>query len=337
MEVSINTCTHRLANHVIFVLLHPETTHHISPQLTMTVTAQLPIVDLSSPDHLSLANSIRRACEEYGFFYLINHGIEKGFIAEVFEESKKLFSLPLNEKMKLFRQNYRGYVPLYSQNFDFASRNSKGSANESFSIGPLENSENRWPSEEVPPSWKPTMEAYHTNLLSTGKRVLSLMALALKLDKDYFDKIGAPQGTLRLLHYPGEVERSEEEILSVAAHSDFGMITLLMTEGVPGLQVCRDKFKETPTWENVLHMDGAFIVNIGDLMERWTNCSFRSTLHRVIPAGQKRYSMAYFVNPNPDCIVQCLESCYSESCPRRFPPIRSGDYIKELLRLTYDS
>ncbi|XP_050227004.1 2-oxoglutarate-Fe(II) type oxidoreductase hxnY-like [Mercurialis annua] len=307
----------------------------------MAETAKLPIVDLSSPDHFSIANSIRQGCAEYGFFYLINHGIEKGLIAKVFEESKKFFSLPLSDKMRLIRQNHRGYAPLFAQNLDVSSPNSKGGANESFYIGPLQNSElNQWPSQEVLPSWKPTMEAYHKKLLSTGTRVLSLMALALKLDKDYFEKIGAldqPDAFLRLLHYPGELMHSEEEIFGASAHSDFGMITLLMTDGVPGLQVCRDKFKETRTWENVLHMDGAFIVNTGDLMERWTNCSFRSVLHRVIPTGQERYSMAFFLNPNPICVVECLKSCSSESCPQKFPPIRSGDYIKERLRLTYGS
>ncbi|WRX19532.1 Oxoglutarate/iron-dependent dioxygenase - like 10 [Theobroma cacao] len=81
----------------------------------------------------------------------------------------------------------------------------------------------------------------------------------------------------------------------------------------------------------------AFIVNIGDMMERWTNCLFRSTLHRVLPPGQERYSVAFFINPNKDCIVECLESCCSESCPPRFLPIRCLDYLEERLRLTYGS
>ncbi|XP_050227012.1 2-oxoglutarate-Fe(II) type oxidoreductase hxnY-like [Mercurialis annua] len=306
----------------------------------MPAAAQLPIVDLSSPDH-SIADSIRQACEEYGFFYLINHGVEKDLIAQVFEESKNFFSLPLSDKMKLIRQNHRGYTPLLAQNLDVSSPNSKGGANESFYIGPLENSElNQWPSQEVLPSWRPRMEAYQRKLLSTGKIILSFMALALNLDKDYFEKIGAldqPHAFLRLLHYPDVVKHSEEEIFGASAHSDFGMITLLVTDGVPGLQVCREKYEEPRTWENVLHMEGAFIVNTGDLMERWTNCSFRSVLHRVIPVGQERYSMAFFLNPNPNCLVQCLESCCSESYPQRFPPIRSGDYIKERVRLSFGS
>ncbi|XP_050227008.1 2-oxoglutarate-Fe(II) type oxidoreductase hxnY-like [Mercurialis annua] len=306
----------------------------------MTEAAKLPTVDLSSPDHSSIANSIRQACAEYGFFYVINHEVEKDFVDKVFEGSKEFFSLPLSEKMKLIRKNHRGYSPLLAQNLSFSS-NSKGDANESFYIGPFEKSVlEQWPSQEVLPSWRPIMEAYHRKVLSLGKRILSFIALALNLDKDYFEKIGAlnqPQAILRLLYYPGELVHSEEEIFGASAHSDFGMITLLVTDGVPGLQVCREKCKETQTWENVLHMDGAFIVNTGDMMERWTNCSFRSILHRVIPAGQERYSMAFFLNPNPNCIVQCLESCCSESCPQRFPPIRSGDYIKERLRLMYGS
>ncbi|CAI0417976.1 unnamed protein product [Linum tenue] len=115
-------------------------------------------------------------------------------------------------------------------------------------------------------------------LRSAARRLISLIALALKLDEDYFVK--------------------------------------------PSYRALPDS--------------RCFIVNIGDMMERWTNCLFRSTLHRVMPTGQERYSMAFFMDPNPDCIVECLESCCSESCPPRFPAIRSGDYFTERFRLTYD-
>ncbi|XP_021911316.1 2-oxoglutarate-Fe(II) type oxidoreductase-like, partial [Carica papaya] len=101
--------------------------------------------------------------------------------------------------------------------------------------------------------------------------------------------------------------------------------------------VCREKFKQLRIWEDVPNITGAFFVNIGDMMERWTNCLFRSTLHRVMPAGQERFSVAFFLDPNEDCLVECLESCCSESCPPRFPPIRSGDYLTERFRLTYGS
>ncbi|KDP39906.1 hypothetical protein JCGZ_03437 [Jatropha curcas] len=307
----------------------------------MAEAAKLPVIDLSSPDRFATANSIRQACVEYGFFYLVNHGVEEELLSRVFEESSKFFSLPLDEKMKLPRKEHRGYTPLHAENLD-PSSGSKGDSKEGFYIGPLEKNANlnQWPSEEDLPSWRLTLEAYYNKVMSAAKRLVSLIALALNLDEHYFEKVGAldnPQGFLRLLHYPGDLGNPEEEIFGASAHSDYGMITLLATDGVPGLQVCREKFKEPRIWENVSHMPGAFIVNIGDMTERWTNCLFRSTLHRVMPTGQERYSLAFFLDPNPDCIVQCLESCCSESFPQRFPPICSGDYLQERLRVTYGS
>uniref|UniRef100_A0A5B6ZL38 Putative 1-aminocyclopropane-1-carboxylate oxidase-like n=1 Tax=Davidia involucrata TaxID=16924 RepID=A0A5B6ZL38_DAVIN len=308
----------------------------------MAKALQLPIIDLSSPDRISTANSIRQACVEYGFFYLINHGVEEELLERVFDESKNLFSLSLEEKVKLARKEHRGYTPLYAENLD-PSSSSKGDSKESFYIGPLESitthsNLNQWPPEEVLPCWRSTMETYYEKVLTAGKRLISVIALALNLDEDFFEKVGAfnpPMPFLRLLHYPGDL--SDEEIYGASAHSDYGMITLLATDGVGGLQVCREKFKQPQVWEDVHQINGAFIVNIGDMMERWTNCLFRSTLHRVMPTGQERYSMAFFIDPNPECVVECLKSCCSESSPPRFPPICSGDYLKERLRVTYAS
>ncbi|XP_028956826.1 kihadalactone A synthase LFS-like isoform X2 [Malus domestica] len=280
-----------------------------------TEAVNLPIIDLSSSDSISSANSIRQACIEYGFFYLVNHGVEEELFAEVFDRSRNFFSLPLEDKLKLTRKHHRGYTPLFMENLDFASS-----------------------SKDILPSWRPAMELYYRKVLSAGKRLISLIALALNLDEDFFEKVGAlnkPRGLLRLLHYPGELGSTDEEIYGASAHSDYGMVTLLASNGVPGLQVCRDKSKQPRIWEDVLHIDGAFIVNIGDMMERWTNCLFRSTLHRVMPAGQERYSVAFFMDPNEDCVVECLKSCCSEESPARFPPVRSGDYLEERFRLTY--
>ncbi|XP_047093663.1 2-oxoglutarate-Fe(II) type oxidoreductase hxnY-like isoform X2 [Lolium rigidum] len=131
----------------------------------------------------------------------------------------------------------------------------------------------------------------------------------------------------------GEVNESDNGNYGASAHSDYGMITLLATDGTPGLQICREKDKED--WKDVHHIEGALIVNIGDLLERWTNSVFRSTLHRVVSVGKERYSAAYFLDPNPDLVVQCLESCCCEAYPPRFPPIKAGDYLKERLSATY--
>ncbi|XP_008238433.1 PREDICTED: UPF0676 protein C1494.01-like [Prunus mume] len=300
----------------------------------MTAALKLPIIDLSSPDSLSSATSIRQACIECGFFYLVNHGVEEELLGRVFEESSKLFSLPLEDKLKLARKQHRGYTPLFSENLDPTST-SKGDSKESYYIGPLDDltrsNLNQWPSEDILPSWRPTMESYYRKVLSAGKRLISLIALALNLDEEFFEKEGAlnkPTAVLRLLHYPGKLGSTDEEIYGASAHSDYGMVTLLASNGVPGLQAC---------FFFLVNCQLAFIVNIGDMLERWTNCLFRSTLHRVMPAGQERYSVAFFLDPNEDFVVECLKSCCSEASPPRFPPIRSGDYLKERLRLTYGS
>ncbi|XP_042512005.1 protein DOWNY MILDEW RESISTANCE 6-like isoform X1 [Macadamia integrifolia] len=117
----------------------------------MAETLKLPVIDLSSTDRISTAKSIRRACVDFGFFYLVNHGVEEELFKRVFEESKNLFSLPLEEKMKLARKEQRGYTPFYAEKLD-TSLNSRGDLKESFYIGPVEGSMtltnlNQWPSE----------------------------------------------------------------------------------------------------------------------------------------------------------------------------------------------
>uniref|UniRef100_A0A7N0RCR3 Fe2OG dioxygenase domain-containing protein n=1 Tax=Kalanchoe fedtschenkoi TaxID=63787 RepID=A0A7N0RCR3_KALFE len=248
----------------------------------MAKPANLPIIDLSSSDLEHSAKSIRQACMEYGFFYLVNHGVGEELLDRVFSESRKFFALPLEEKMKLARKNHRGYTPLYAENLN-PSASSRGDSKESFYIGPLEDDSvqcklNQWPLEDGAASWKCTMETYYEHVLDAGKRLISLIAQALNVEQDFFGKVGAtddPNGFLRLLHYPGVLEVSDEERYGASAHSDYGMITLLATDGVGGLQVCREKSSHPQIWEDVLSLKGAFIVNIGDMLERWTNCLFR--------------------------------------------------------------
>ncbi|KAJ8557949.1 hypothetical protein K7X08_004715 [Anisodus acutangulus] len=281
----------------------------------MTESIQLPIIDLTSPDRISTARAIRQACVEVGFFYLINHGVDEKLFKQVVEQSKQLFSLPLEEKMKLVRRKHRGYTPLYAEKLDPTSA-TQGDSKESFYIGPLEGKSvvsnlNQWPAEEVLPCWRSTIEDYHRRVLDAGIRLISLVALALELDEDFFHKAGAcdsPNGFLRLLHYPGKLQLPEQVVYGASAHSDYGMLTLLATDGVGGLQVCREKFKRPQKWEDVHHLSGAFIVNIGDMMERWTNCLFRSTLHRVMPTGKERYSVTLkILFPVPVFVLLLLE------------------------------
>ncbi|XP_028080075.1 2-oxoglutarate-Fe(II) type oxidoreductase hxnY-like isoform X5 [Camellia sinensis] len=156
------------------------------------------------------------------------------------------------------------------------------------------------------------MEKYHREALEVAKAISRIIALALNLEVDFFDRqemLGKPIANLRLLHYEGRVSDPMKGIYGAGAHSDFGLITLLATDDVFGLQICKDKDAKPQKWEFVAPLKGAFIVNLGDMLERWSNCIFRSTLHRVVGNGQERYSIAYFVEPNHDCLLECLPTC----------------------------
>ncbi|KAL0680127.1 hypothetical protein Bca4012_008108 [Brassica carinata] len=219
---------------------------------------------------------------------------------EVFEQSKKFFDLPLEDKMKALRnETHRGYSPALEQNQIHGDYNK-----ESFFMGteglkddPLKAKPfyrpNIWPDSDVLPGWRMTMENYHQELLRVCKAIARILALALDLDADYFntsEMLENPIAYMRLLHYEGGMSDSSRGIYGCGAHTDHGMMTLLATDGVMGLQICKDKDMKPQKWEYVPSIDGAYIVNLGDVLERWSNGLFKSTMHRVLANGQDRYS-----------------------------------------------
>jgi isopenicillin N synthase-like dioxygenase len=203
-----------------------------------------------------------------------------------------------------------------------------------------------------------------------AKSIARIIALALNLEEDFFDKpemLGEPIATLRLLHYEGgqktghaflpfsillhkkhnefcrlmflfssgKVSNPAEGVFGAGAHSDYGLITLLATDDVVGLQICKDRNAQPQVWEYVAPVKGGFIVNLGDMLERWSNCIFRSTLHRVVLDGRERHSIAFFVEPSHDCVVECLPTCKSESNPPKFPPITCSAYLSQRYKDTH--
>ncbi|CAL5419381.1 unnamed protein product [Camellia sinensis] len=155
--------------------------------------------------------------------------------------------------------------------------------------------------------------------MPVAKAISRIIALALNLEVDFFDRqemLGKPIANLRLLHYEGRVSDSMKGIYGAGAHFDFGLITLLATNDVFGLQFARIRMLNLRSGIcSTIKRLRAFIVNLGDMLERWGNCIFRSTLHRVVGNGQERYSIAYFVEPNHDCLVECLPTCQSQENP----------------------
>ncbi|XP_031383106.1 2-oxoglutarate-Fe(II) type oxidoreductase hxnY-like isoform X2 [Punica granatum] len=315
----------------------------------VTKVSNLNCIDLSSSDIQRSVSLLKQACLDCGFFYVINHGISEEFMEEVFDQSKRFFTLPLSEKMKLLRnEKHRGYTPLLDELLD-PNNQVHGDYKEGYYIGvevPVDDPEaekpfygpNVWPTTDILPGWRDTMEKYHQKALEAARSVARIIALALDLEIDFFDKpemLGQPIATLRLLHYGGDISNPSVGIFGAGAHSDYGLITLLATDNVLGLQICKDKDAKPQVWEYVPPIKGAFIVNLGDMLERWSNCIFKSTLHRVLGNGQERYSIAYFVEPSHDCLVECLPTCKSEENPPKFPPIKCAAYLSQRYKDTH--
>ncbi|XP_076951043.1 azadirone synthase LFS-like [Bidens hawaiensis] len=312
-------------------------------------SSSLNSIDLSSPDITNSVSLLKQACMDSGFFYVTNHGISQELMDQVFGQSKHFFDLPLDEKMKLLRnEKHRGYTPVFDELLD-PVKQLHGDYKEGIYLGievPEDDPKaqrtffgpNLWPDSDVLPGWRQTMEKYHQQALEVVRKTARLIALALDLDANFFEQpemLGDPIAILRLLHYGGQVSNPAKGLYGAGAHSDYGLITLLATDGVSGLQICKDKDAKPQVWEYVEPIKGAFVVNLGDMLERWSNGVFRSTLHRVLGNGEERYSVPYFVEPGHDCVVECLPTCQSEQNPPKFPPIKCETYLLQQYRDTH--
>lgn len=320
----------------------------------MTLTARevsatsLPVIDvsgLSASDpgtRAAVGRALRDACLDKGFFYVTGHGVPQGLIDAVFAENKAFFDLPLDAKMKTDKaQSFcnRGYEPMRGQALD---PNAPADLKEGFYIGPemalndprviarrFNRGPNQWPQDL--PGFRAVMRAYFAAMQDLGERLMRGMALSLDLPEDHFaDFCTDPLITLRLLHYPPQPEGAAENEMGAGAHTDFGGLTLLLQDEVGGLQV-QDASGE---WIHAQPVPGAFVVNLGDMIARWTNGRYRSTLHRVVNAsGRERYSVPFFYTGNPDVLVESLD----RTAPAKYPPITVEDHLRSMYDKTYSA
>lgn len=306
-------------------------------------TIHIPTIQLNSPNKRENAETLRKACIETGFFYLDDHSIPLTFLDQVFQQSKELFELPLSEKNLLNdKVTNRGYTAFEEQALDVSVQTKRGDTKEGYYIGkdiPMNCPEydpskfrcpNIYPNEtnstlNNPERFRETMDTYFDKMSDIGFKVVQLLALALNLNEHHFDAFfESPMALLRLLHYSDEKSDPSNGIFSCGAHSDYGMITLLLVDSTPGLQIL---YKNE--WVPVPPKRGLFIVNLGDMLERWTNGIFKSTVHRVISNGrQERYSIPFFYEPNYNTLVECLDGCWDEGNPRKYESIKMGDFLK---------
>jgi isopenicillin N synthase-like dioxygenase len=309
---------------------------------------KLPVIDLiglqggAGAVLRRVAGEVGAACRDTGFFYVVNHGVSLALVDAAFAQSVRFFALPLTQKRALAIETVggnRGYSGILHESLD----PTKGpDMKEAFNIGldlapddpeilgnvPFR-SLNAWPDLL---EFKATMLAYFDACSDLGQGLHCAFALDLGLPTNFFrDKLDRPMATLRLLHYPAAPADAPADRLGAGEHTDYGNITLLATDGVGGLEVKT----RNGGWIAAPVMLGAFIVNIGDCLMRWTNDIYVSTPHRVVNrSGKERFSIAFFYDPNPDAKVEAIASCLPDSARAVYPPILAADYLKARLDAT---
>ncbi len=314
-------------------------------------TSALPLIDISGlrshdpVDQHLVAEQLRQACEQRGFFYITGHGIDPALISSLFAASQRFFDLPMTEKLavdkKLSRCN-RGYEPLRAQTLESGAppdlkesfyAGAEVAANDArvlagrFNTGP-----NQWP--ETPPDFRAVMQNYYQAAYGLGATIVRGLALSLGVPVSHFDGyLKEAAATLRLLHYPPQPANPEPGEKGCGEHTDFGGVTLLLQDEAGGLQVWD---RDLGSWIDAPPVPGAFVVNIGDLFARWTNDRYVSTLHRVINvSGRERYSVPFFFTGNPLHKVECIPTCLDESEQPRYPAVTVEQHQIECYRRTY--
>ena len=305
---------------------------------------EIPILDLGpylAGDNGALeklAGELRYAQENVGFYFIVNHGVPEGLIGQAYDQLRRFFALPMDEKLKVrVNENSTGYVPAKTVVYvtSTVNKNTKPDLNETLltmrerapdhpSIvakrrfhGP-----NQWPDEALVPGYREKMLEYYTAIETLAFKMLPVYARALDLPVDFFDPLFTdPCWTSRNSYYPAVA--AEDNQFGISPHRDHGFITFLPLSEEPGLQIQT----QSGRWIAAEQVEGAIIVNTGEYMNRWTNGRFIATPHRVIPPEHDRYSIALFFNPTWDTVADPLPTCVSADNPAQFEPVGMLDYL----------
>ncbi|XP_054778766.1 flavanone 3-dioxygenase 2-like [Prosopis cineraria] len=307
---------------------------HHRPNPSLIQEAQgIPLLDLSSPDVDALVYDIGHACRHWGFFQIINHGVQAERRQKLEETARKFFHLSLDEKRKVRRDvgNVLGYydtehtknVRDWKEVFDYAVKEPTLAA---ASVEEGDNGvavwESQWP--QNPPEMREVCQEYAKDMAELAMRLLELIAMSLGLPPRRFEEFLKDQtSSVRLNCYPPCP--SPELALGVGHHKDPGVLTILAQDDVGGLEVKR---KSDGQWVGVKPIPNAYIINVGDVIQVWTNGEYESVEHRVIANSEKeRFSIPFFLNPSHYTVVEPLEEITGEQNPPRYRPYNWGKFL----------
>jgi len=312
---------------------------------------EIPIIDLApwfqgNPKQQKMvADEVVSACCTSGFFYIINHQVPQQLLTSVFDIASDFFALPVQQKEKVsfeLGNKNRGYIPLGAESSDpTANRDEKEAYDFTHKVPPGRagalmmdriSGENLWA--EQPANLKPIIENYLEKCIELGTILFQIFAVGLGLKRSFFDdKIDYPIAQLRMLHYPAQNPGSiSEKNLGIGKHCDYESLTILAQGDVGGLQVENLKGE----WVEAPPVKGAFNINIGEMLTRWTNGRFKATPHRVInTSGQERYSVPFFFATNYDVNIKPLDICVPAGTTPLFEEVLAGEYLVSRLDEIY--
>jgi isopenicillin N synthase-like dioxygenase len=310
-----------------------------------------PLLDGSETEKHGVARQIDAACREVGFFMVVGHGVPENLIRTTRRQAIDFFALPDEEKMKVQRppaKISRGYNWVGDRSLSYSlGQTAPPDIQEAFAFGPDRVADlaarvdkasaqmyapNIWP--ERPHDFRQVMLSYYDAMSVLASQVLRAMAMALGVDESFFaDKFDRQASVARMIRYPAVKQPPLPGQLRAGLHTDYGTMTFVRGDDTPGgLQV---KHRQGG-WIDVHIPPNAFVCNIGDLMMRWSNDRWASTLHRVaVPPPDAvptdRISLVFFQNPNPDTVIRCFESCVGAG--EKYPPITVAEhYLGKLMK-----
>jgi isopenicillin N synthase-like dioxygenase len=301
-----------------------------------------------------IAAEVDAGCQEVGFLQIFGHGIDPDLLERMLGVVDRLFELPMDTKMKyqpVSPDVNNGYSPVGAESlaYSLGVEDAPPDLFEAFNVGPEDMdlndpaviaeidrifAPNLWPV-ELPELQGIAME-YFTAVRAFAHRLTSVFAVALGMDETFFEQFCRHStDTLRINHFqrtptmgdplPGQTR--------MGAHTDYGIVTVLYGDPVPGLEIV----DPDGSWCPVIPEPGSYVINIGDLLAQWTNDRWRSTVHRVAapPVGDtahnRRRSMAFFHDGDWDAIIECLPTCCDEGNPARYEPVRALDHLMNKL------
>jgi isopenicillin N synthase-like dioxygenase len=319
----------------------------------MAAADVIPVLDLAplrggEPGALErLGAELRRAFTEVGFYFVRNHGVPQALVDAAFDAAKRFHDQPLDSKLAMrFDSNNTGYLPMkgattrmnalgavQKPNFNeavFFKRDLPADHPDVVS-GRRFRGRNRWPAGL--PGFREVVLDYARAMEGLGRFLVPVYAAALGLPAGWFDdKFREPMFTLRMTHYPQQDPMSPEDEWGLAPHADTSFMTILAQNRIPGLSL------RLPdgAWIDAPAPEGAFLVNGGMMLRRWTNERFLATPHRVTNrSGRERYAIPFFMDCSYDAVMAPIPTCVDEEHPAKYPPFTYLDFMSEYSGANY--